>query len=276
MTQIVVAQRMWQRRDTAAAWTSVNPVLAAGEIGVELGASPELPQKFKIGNGVTPWVDLMYGGGSDSGGSAWRDGADAPEDSLGNDGDYYLHNTTGDVYRRTDGVYSIVANIKGDSGSEVEMRLDSGFIQWRLVDDPGWVNLVALTALKGDPGPPGPSSSTYPTASFDGGSGDIAVGAHCDLFVPFGFEVTRSTLVGDAIGALQIDVRAASYAAFPPSASDSICGSAPPSLSGSDKSQDATLAGWTPAIASGSVVRFIVTACAGVRRATLVLEGVRS
>lgn len=64
MSQIVVAQRMWQRRDTAANWTAANPVLAAGEIGVELGATPEGTQ-FKIGDGVTPWNALPYfsGGG---------------------------------------------------------------------------------------------------------------------------------------------------------------------------------------------------------------------
>jgi hypothetical protein len=65
MTQIVVAQRMWQRRDTAANWTSVNPVLQAGEIGVELGATEDAPQKFKIGNGTTPWTELAYAGGGD-------------------------------------------------------------------------------------------------------------------------------------------------------------------------------------------------------------------
>ncbi len=59
MTQIVVAQRMWQRRDTAANWTSANPVLAAGEIGVQLGASP-VDTKIKIGDGTTPWVLLPY------------------------------------------------------------------------------------------------------------------------------------------------------------------------------------------------------------------------
>ena len=62
MTEIVVAQRMWQRRDFAAAWTTANPILAAGEIGVELGATSTDPQKFKIGNGASPWVDLDYAG----------------------------------------------------------------------------------------------------------------------------------------------------------------------------------------------------------------------
>lgn len=67
MTQIVVAQRMWQRRDTAGNWSSANPVLAAGEIGVELGATPA-DTKFKIGTGSHAWNDLPYfAGGGDAG-----------------------------------------------------------------------------------------------------------------------------------------------------------------------------------------------------------------
>ena len=66
MPTIVVAQRMWQRNDTAANWTAKNPVLAEGEVGVELGATTSDPQKVKIGNGVTAWTSLPYhGGGGD-------------------------------------------------------------------------------------------------------------------------------------------------------------------------------------------------------------------
>lgn len=46
------------RRGTAAQWITANPVLAVGEIGVETDTL-----KFKIGDGVTVWVDLKYAGG---------------------------------------------------------------------------------------------------------------------------------------------------------------------------------------------------------------------
>lgn len=69
MTEIVVAQRMWQRRDTAANWVAANPILSAGEIGVELPASGTTC-KFKIGDGVTAWVSLPYAGGGSGGASA--------------------------------------------------------------------------------------------------------------------------------------------------------------------------------------------------------------
>ena len=47
--------KMKQRRGTAVAWTSANPVLSAGEIGFETDTN-----KFKIGNGVTTWDSLNY------------------------------------------------------------------------------------------------------------------------------------------------------------------------------------------------------------------------
>jgi hypothetical protein len=43
------------RRDSASAWSSVNPQLAAGEIGFELDTG-----KFKIGTGTSSWALLPY------------------------------------------------------------------------------------------------------------------------------------------------------------------------------------------------------------------------
>jgi hypothetical protein len=43
------------RRDTAANWTSINPVLASGETGCETDTN-----RTKIGNGVSTWSQLGY------------------------------------------------------------------------------------------------------------------------------------------------------------------------------------------------------------------------
>ena len=51
------------RRDTAALWTSGNPVLRAGELGLETDTA-----KFKFGDGTTTWITLVYSGGS---GGSW-------------------------------------------------------------------------------------------------------------------------------------------------------------------------------------------------------------
>jgi len=43
------------RRDTAANWTSANPILAQGELGVETDTD-----KIKVGDGSTAWSSLGY------------------------------------------------------------------------------------------------------------------------------------------------------------------------------------------------------------------------
>jgi len=47
------------RNGTAAQWTSANPVLAAGEVGIETDT-----RKQKFGDGTTAWNSLSYAGGS--------------------------------------------------------------------------------------------------------------------------------------------------------------------------------------------------------------------
>lgn len=57
MANVIVAQRMWQRRDTAANWASLNPLLAAGEIGVVIDTDGRV-RTIKIGDGVRTWTSL--------------------------------------------------------------------------------------------------------------------------------------------------------------------------------------------------------------------------
>lgn len=53
-----MGDRIQIRRDTAANWTSANPVLALGEEGWETDTG-----QMKIGTGSTAWVSLPYGFG---------------------------------------------------------------------------------------------------------------------------------------------------------------------------------------------------------------------
>lgn len=50
-----MTSRLQNRRDTAANWTSNNPTLAAGEIGLETDTA-----KYKMGDGTTAWNSLAY------------------------------------------------------------------------------------------------------------------------------------------------------------------------------------------------------------------------
>jgi len=50
-----MSYRIKLRRSTASQWTAANPVLFAGEVGVETDTN-----SFKIGDGSTAWTSLYY------------------------------------------------------------------------------------------------------------------------------------------------------------------------------------------------------------------------
>jgi hypothetical protein len=57
-----MTNRIQLRRDTATNWTSANPVLLAGEVGVDL-----TNKKIKLGDGTTRWNSLEYWDDQESG-----------------------------------------------------------------------------------------------------------------------------------------------------------------------------------------------------------------
>lgn len=67
-----MADRIQLRRDTAANWAAVNPVLADGEIGLEQDTG-----QFKLGNGVSAYTALSYGGLQGPQGETGPSGSDA-------------------------------------------------------------------------------------------------------------------------------------------------------------------------------------------------------
>lgn len=112
------------RRGTAAEWTAANPVLAAGELGLETDSG-----KFKIGNGSSNWSVLAYSSGpagptgaagptgpAGANGAVWYNGTGTPAAATGANNDYYLDTVTGDVYKKTSGAWGAVGNIKGPQG----------------------------------------------------------------------------------------------------------------------------------------------------------------
>jgi hypothetical protein len=53
-----MAVKIQFRRDTASAWSTVNPILSQGEAGYEFDTG-----RFKVGNGLSPWNSLPYSSG---------------------------------------------------------------------------------------------------------------------------------------------------------------------------------------------------------------------
>ena len=65
MQEQILTVRIRQKYDTAENWSKNNPILLAGEIGIESNTN-----RIKIGNGTSHWDDLTYaGGGGGEGGS---------------------------------------------------------------------------------------------------------------------------------------------------------------------------------------------------------------
>ena len=50
-----MATRIQFRRGTGAEWTNADPILAEGELGLELDTG-----RFKVGIGTTSWTNLQY------------------------------------------------------------------------------------------------------------------------------------------------------------------------------------------------------------------------
>lgn len=70
------------RRDTAANWAAVNPVLKAGEIGLIVPSPVTASWSFKIGDGVSSWSGL----------SSFNSSGPAPEDLAAAIADYLTDN----------------------------------------------------------------------------------------------------------------------------------------------------------------------------------------
>ena len=75
-------ERIQLRRDSALGWSTNNPILASGEIGIELSPTPAQIVLFKLGDGITAWNSLPYQNeaisGATLGANAFTGQQDAP------------------------------------------------------------------------------------------------------------------------------------------------------------------------------------------------------
>lgn len=108
----------------------------------------------------------------------------------------------------------------------------------------------------------------------DGGGVAIATGSKGLIRVPSAMSITSVELIADQSGSIVVDVKKAAYAGLP--TTSSIAASAKPTLSAAQKSQDATLTGWTTSLAAGDYLEYVVDSAATVQRVTITLIGTRS
>ena len=138
-----MATRIQFRRGSAASWTSANPTLAQGEMGIELDTD-----LFKIGDGLTAWNSLGYGGLQGPQGTSINvigsveDEEDLPE--TGTQNDAYIVQSNGDLYVWDLTQWDNVGQIVGPEGPQ------------------GATGATGATGPKGDTGDTGVVAATSP------------------------------------------------------------------------------------------------------------------
>ncbi len=103
----------------------------------------------------------------------------------------------------------------------------------------------------------------------DGGGAPITPGLKGTLAVPFDCTITSWVLMADTTGSVTIDLWKSSFAAYPPSAANSITASAKPAIAADLKATSSTLTGWTSAIAAGDILAFNVDAASAITRVSV-------
>lgn len=93
--------------------------------------------------------------------------------------------------------------------------------------------------------------------TLDGGGSALTTGWKTRVRVPYSGTILKATVLScdetATTGSIVLDVWKDSYANFPPTNADSITASAKPTLSSANKSEDATLTGWTTSFAEGDI-----------------------
>lgn len=113
-------------------------------------------------------------------------------------------------------------------------------------------------------------------ANFASAGAGIATGLAGFWAVPWAGQITQVTLLSIdpdvTVGSIVVDIWKDTYANYPPTAADSICASAKPTLSSAIKYQDVVLTGWTKTIAPGDVLGFNVDSVSTVKHVLVELR----
>jgi len=120
------------------------------------------------------------------------------------------------------------------------------------------------------------SGVTADTIQFviDGGGSAITAGVKGDLEIPSDFYITHVTMLADTTGSIIVDLWSDTYANYPPTVADTVCGSSFPTISSAAKSTTSTFTGWvTRTLLRGNTLRYNVNSAATITRCTISLRG---
>jgi hypothetical protein len=104
----------------------------------------------------------------------------------------------------------------------------------------------------------------------DGGGSAITTGIKGHIVLDANFTVTGWSVIADQSGSIVVDVKRATFANFPTTAS--ISGTEKPTLSSAQKAEDLTLSSWTTTLSARDVIEFVVDSATTVERVTVSLR----
>lgn len=106
----------------------------------------------------------------------------------------------------------------------------------------------------------------------DGSGAEIETGEKGHIVVPFGCKIKEVWLLADQSGSIKVDIWKDTYANYPPTDADSICGGNEPEISSATKDKDTTLTGWTTTLNEDDILAFNVDSVTTIERCTVVLK----
>ena len=141
-----VKTRILLRSDIASRWSSVNPILLRGEVGIEYNPAVEPSEgrriRFKIGDGVTEWNRLEYVADYDSVVSAIETRIGKVESKVGES------SVAVQIKAAIDALASVYQEKlpEGASAGKYLTADESGRLLWKAVADPTWANITGNIA----------------------------------------------------------------------------------------------------------------------------------
>lgn len=105
----------------------------------------------------------------------------------------------------------------------------------------------------------------------DGGGAAVTTGQKGHFVVPAG-TILEARLLADQTGSVVVDLWKDTYVNAPPTAADSICPTAKPTLSSALKSQNTSLTGWATTLADGDILAVNVDSVSVCQRVSVVLK----
>ena len=138
--------RIQIRRDTAADWTTADPILTDGEMGYETDTG-----KMKIGDGSTVWTSLDYadlGYSLEFGDTAWHEIGDGGEPAFQNSWVNFTAGYSTAAFRKDSlGYVHLKGSVKSGTLDTICFTLPTGYRPNEIIIPPGSGNTGNVSTL---------------------------------------------------------------------------------------------------------------------------------